>query len=1032
MNKGDILKKTVSIFLLFTLIFLQYNLTAKSVGTNKTSSLTSDAFCFLVREMIAEYDAESDGYQTFSIGENDEFASCRLIVKSSTNINTSDAVSVISGYKNLWVLQYDSEEKTRSAFEYYSSLPCVEYAEPDATVEMYVASSETPENSRFSWGSEAIGADDALSVISDIDLPEIKVGIIDSGIDYNHEFLKERVIDEGYNFSTSGDKTSMSDDPNSHGTHVAGIIVDNTPENVKIKGYKIFSSSGNSSNLAVVAAVEQAVADGMDIINMSFGGSNSLSVRESLIEAYNSGVTLVAATGNTYQPIGNLLPACLDEVISVTAINSNFEFADFSAYGPSVDLCAPGVDIYSTVNNNSYNISSGTSMAAPFVSACAAILLSQNITLSPPQIEEILVSDAIPVNCAEVYCGSGVVNAANLVECERVQPVDCTTESGIFYGSATVTLPTSESPIYYSLDSSYPDAENGILYESPVIISESSVFTWMTESENAFQSKSQSVCVRIIHEESEEEFEISSAGAITAYNGTKTEISIPQSVDSITVTAIGDKVFNADNHPEMRTVIMPETVTEIGTDAFRGNKSVEHIEANGVEKVFSNSFNGCVAVTKLEFPSLIKILSAAFMNCYSLGSIDIKSAKTVGAQAFYGCISLKSLLLPSAEYIGTNAFVKSGVNYMFCKSLEEINSFPVVNNSIVFLPSCAVTIAEPQTSINLKIVASRGSFAENWAKSSHSKCTTEFIESPSIVNNLDYVIVEGTERLEVDAIGFELTYQWYGTNDGTIENGVALSGETGKTLVINEDYIGYYCVVTSTDNDIVTSKTTVVSCYPEAYADYSSYEAAKKSVPEDLSIYTDKSVTALKAVLDKNISNILAAEQDIVDEHTQTILDAVNNLEIKPADYCELDKIIEQIPVDLSVYTDESVENLRVILDSIDRNLDILSQNKVDEYESDVKKMIAELKYKPADYSAVNAAISAIPSDLSVYTSESVETLNDAVDSIEYGLNITQQNKVDEYAEKITDATKNLKEEFWLIRFFRQIVNFFKGLFGAK
>ncbi len=965
-NRGDILKKTVSIFLFFILIFSQCNITAISVGTDKTSSLTPEEFCFLAGEMIAEYDSNRDGYQTFSISENDGFASCRLIVKSSSDINTSDAISVISGYKNLWILQYDSAEKTRAAFEYYSSLPCVEYAEPDATVKMCSVSLKTLEKPRLSWGSEAIGADDALSVVSNINSPEIKVGIIDSGIDYNHEFFRKRVIDEGCNFSTSGDKTSMSDDPNSHGTHVAGIIVDNTPENVKIKGYKIFSSSGNSSNLAVVAAVEKAVADGMDIINMSFGGTNSLSVRESLIEAYNSGVTLVAATGNTYQPVGNLLPACLDEVISVTAINSNLEFADFSAYGPSVDLCAPGVDIYSTVNNNLYNTASGTSMAAPFVSACAAILLSQNAALSPLQVEEALVSNAIPLNDSEVYCGRGVVNAANLVECERVQSVDCATESGMFYGSVTVSLPTSEEPIYYSLDSSYPDAENGILYESPVIISESAVFSWMTESENAFQSKSQSICVRIIHEESEEEFKISSAGTITAYTGTKTEISIPQSVDSITVTAIGDRVFNADNHPEMRAVIMPETVTEIGLDAFRGNNSVEHIEANGVEQVFANSFTGCVAVTQLNFPSLTKISSGAFMNCYSLGSIDIKSAKYIDAQAFYGCISLKSLLLPNAEYIGANAFVKSGVNYMFCKSLKEIKSFPVINNSVIFLPSCTVTIAEPQTNINLKIVASKGSFAENWAKSKHSKCTTELIESPSIIKNLDYVIAERTEKLEVDAIGFELSYQWYGTNDGTLENSVALSGETGKTLYINEEYLGYYCVVTSTDNDIVTSETTVISCYPEAYADYSGYEAAKKSVPEDLSIYTEESVAALQTVLDKNISNIPAANQSDVDKHTQAILDALNNLQIKPA-----------------------------------------------------------------DYSAVSAAISAIPSDLSVYTSESVEALNDAVDSVEYGLDITQQNKVDEYAEKITDATQNLEEENWLIRFFRKIVNFFKGLFGA-
>ena len=69
---------------------------------------------------------------------------------------------------------------------------------------------------------------------------------------------------------------------------------------------------------------------------------------------------------------------------------------------------------------------------------------------------------------------------------------------------------------------------------------------------------------------------------------------------------------------------------------------------------------------------------------------------------------------------------------------------------------------------------------------------------------------------------------------------------------------------------------------------------------------------------------------------------------------------------------------------------------------------------------------------MSIYTSQSVETLNDAVNSVEYDLNITQQSKVNEYAEKISDATENLKKESGFKLFFRKIINFFKGLFGIK
>ena len=100
--------------MLFAFIFPTISLTASSVSVNNVSALTSDEFCSLVREMITEYDLANDGYQTFSVSADNSFASCRLIVKSSNDINVSDAVSVISGYKNLWILQYDSEEEANA------------------------------------------------------------------------------------------------------------------------------------------------------------------------------------------------------------------------------------------------------------------------------------------------------------------------------------------------------------------------------------------------------------------------------------------------------------------------------------------------------------------------------------------------------------------------------------------------------------------------------------------------------------------------------------------------------------------------------------------------------------------------------------------------------------------------------------------------------------------------------------------------------------------------------------------------------
>ncbi len=377
-----------------------------------------ESFSSQAREMLAEY-GTSAPISKYSVSDS-EFETRRLIVKSKSKIDTLNAVSVISGYKDLWVLQFESVYDTRSAYGYYTNLACVEYAEPDSVV--YLCADSTPkilENGHLSWGSEATGADEAIDMLSEVQLSEVKIAVIDSGIDYNHKFLKDRLTDKGLNFSASGNDTAMNDDPESHGTHVAGIIADNSPDTVKIRGYKVFDCNGEATNLGIISAVDQAIADGMDILNLSFGGNASKAVKDSFIDAYNSGAVLVAASGNDGKAIGESIPACLDEAIVVAASNPDGTYADFSGYGGSVDITAPGVDIYSTYNNNKYGNSSGTSMAAPFASAGAAMLLSVYPEMTVSQVEQRLRVTAAPMNLDEIYVGSGMLDIV-----EAINPVN--------------------------------------------------------------------------------------------------------------------------------------------------------------------------------------------------------------------------------------------------------------------------------------------------------------------------------------------------------------------------------------------------------------------------------------------------------------------------------------------------------------------------------------------------------------------------------------------------------------------------------
>jgi hypothetical protein len=226
-------------------------------------------------------------------------------------------------------------------------------------------------------------------------------------------------------------------------------------------------------------------------------------------------------------------------------------------------------------------------------------------------------------------------------------------------------------------------------------------------------------------------------------------------------------------------------------------------------------------------------------------------------------------------------------------------------------------------------------------------------------------ISEDEGKLSVDAIGFNLSYQWYGSIDGTTENSVILEGEDKEELLLEntEKYKGFYCIVSGEDGEFITSVTSNVALIKYNSADYTEYYAAIASVPEILSIYTEESVAKLQDVLSVDVSGKLSYEQNIVDEQTKAILNAISELELKSADYSQLDKALETIPDDLSIYTPESVEALESIIDGID-----------------------------------------------------------------YSLDITQQDKVDEYAEQIKQAVKNLEEECWLVRLFRIIVPFFKNI----
>lgn len=310
-----------------------------------------------------------------------------------------------------------------------------------------------------SWGADVIDSKDMCKRLlqkygDSSKLPEITVGVIDSGVDYSHEFFDGRIKSYQYDF-VDNDGDAM--DEIGHGTHVAGIIVDITLPNVKLNAYRVANRRGEAYIDDIVSAIQQAIQDNVDIINISLGAeipSDSIEetmLKEALDQAIDKDIIVITAAGNGNDnkqgiDVGNIWPACYPNVVTVSAIGQDYVIASFSNYGKVIDLCAPGVDINSTYLDNEFVKMSGTSMACPFVSGAAALLLTDDPTMSHLQVVEGLKSIAIDLGetGVDTYYGYGLVNLKNWQMHEKTS--DSKTESiQILPGKVSVTKLTNVS-----------------------------------------------------------------------------------------------------------------------------------------------------------------------------------------------------------------------------------------------------------------------------------------------------------------------------------------------------------------------------------------------------------------------------------------------------------------------------------------------------------------------------------------------------------------------------------------------------------
>jgi len=307
--------------------------------------------------------------------------------------------------------------KLDSVMSTYENLDYVRYIEPNQCITI----DGVPNDPDWSlqWGPQRIDVPNAWALETG-DFAEVLVAIIDSGIEYTHPDLSAQYVALGYDWYNN-DSDPMDD--YGHGTHCAGIVaatINNSVgiagvANVKIMAEKFLSSGGSGNAIGAALSITHAVDAGADILSNSWGGgAPDILIEDALKYAAANDVVIIASAGNSGSDMANY-PAYYPEAISVSATDVSDNLAGFSTYGSTIEIAAPGVDIYSTVpvSQGSYAYKSGTSMACPHVSGVAALIKSAFPTWSAERIRERLqeATEDLGDPGRDIYFGYGLINA---------------------------------------------------------------------------------------------------------------------------------------------------------------------------------------------------------------------------------------------------------------------------------------------------------------------------------------------------------------------------------------------------------------------------------------------------------------------------------------------------------------------------------------------------------------------------------------------------------------------------------------------
>ena len=1109
------MKKLICILLSFVVVISLFTGSFTTLAAESQESSNIDSFIDGITKLVQEYDVgkefttpENDEYMQiqpfFAENTTDEtsnnaeqeyilqdFQTARLIVRANGNFDKCGALEDVSGFEDFHILQYESPETTMEAYINLKAEKNVKSVAPDEVVAPLqgkkvktVSASELEEKDYLcDWSVNRTQSKRLQEYLSAENIPmqDVVIGVIDNGVYYDHKFLEGRILRTYYNNTESGTPNDEYGAPEDHGTAVCSVIVDNTPQNIKIKMFKVLNDNGLAPTSMIASGILEAVERNVDVISISLGYFDKSGLTaEAVRRAYACNIPMFACVSNDSMVNDTVVPANVTECIAVTSSDINGLISEWTTWTYKTDVAAPGEDIAVATMQDKYDIWSGTSFATPCAASLGAILKSVYPNITVDELDERIKETAFSIKESRGYTsaqgqhlddvytifqGAGMVQFCNALSIDKLAAVQTNLEDKTYIGAQLCSMQCTDKNaiILYTTDGTYPTLENAIEYTAPFEVTKRTrIRSVAYYPDTECYSDEIDITPRIHYIDDESRFEINKDGVITKYKGTMQCLYVPETINGISVTGFESGVFNNNRIIELT---LPKTIKEIPENAFSNNTALEYISAEGVTVVCDSaffysklryaelpnakelgelSFARIKTFLKGDFSSVEKINTRAFQyssilyfdgpkvteisseafrmcrqllwakfpvcktltnsgvypngifyNCHMLLQLEMPLIEYIPKRTFYECqlkeanfpfvtkmderalcctnleyIYMPSLLsvpneafggtdsddssnpriciLDNAVDIGENAFGESATSRAEFSHLEIAKSLPHTDSKIpciISLPSTFRECTEDTKGRNYTVYGTKGTYAEQWANE-NGHTFIEVSQDTAVLTQLPEKYTDADSVLTADVIGFNRTYQWYANDTNDNTTGTPIPNATGKEFN-PADYPAkyYYCVVTSTD-----------------------------------------------------------VGYDPIEIRTNV----TENTTYQSADYTEYNKAVEQAKaIDRSLYQD-----LTALDEALSADIGGLSnaqQNIVDEQTAKIKGALDNLVLKPADYSRVNEQINTVPEHLEYYTDKTVNALNEILNGIDYGLDITKQDVVDSYAEQLQNAISALE-----------------------